>query len=321
MSSDPERLRAIHDRMTTNPAIVDYIVTEATGEADVDVDRITVGETNEVYAVHATDPLILRINHTSPENFDREEWALDRARERGLPVPTILQRGVVVDFGKDRFYEVQGKLPGVSFDALIEEGMSAEHRNAVTREVGRMMTKLHSIPTTGFGDLDASGKGEHASLLDWFTQIADKREQLREAYTEHGKDPEVCNQAIDLILGSVSLFDGVKPHLVHDDLAPKHVLVTYDNGTPHVSGLLDFELAKSGYLGHELPEWQLRHTESAPTDVLLEGYRQLSPDDRKRQAVASLHKYLVLLDYYAIEEPSVEVAETCFKAIGQLVSR
>lgn len=317
---EAERLHVIHERMTTYPALVGAIAAAVTGEPTAPISRITIGETNEVYEVRSSQELILRINHTTPENFDREEWALDQALAAGLPVPKIVRRGVVEDQGDRRYYEVQGKLPGIPFATLIDRGMPLEQCRMVTREAGSMLARLHRVPTEGFGDIDATGKGEHPTLQAWFTRITSKQAQLHKVFEDAGRDPAVCSRAVGLLRSADPLFEGAKPHLVHDDFAPKHVLVTYDDGLPHVSGLLDFELAKSGYLGHELPEWQLRHAASAPIQWLLEGYGGMgTPANMERQRITALHKYLVLLDYYAIEEPSPNMSRVCLDGIDQFV--
>ena len=102
------------------------------------------GLTNYVFAVHAgTDSLVVRIND-KPEKihfFMKEQWAVAKAKEKGIPVPDILEVGNDI-------------IPHPYMISRKIEGEEATHHKCsldIIRKVGHYASVIHTIPTIGFG--------------------------------------------------------------------------------------------------------------------------------------------------------------------------
>lgn len=312
-----ERLEAIHQQMTTDSETVQNVIHDLwTGQKTIT--RIVAGETNEVYDVNIAGhpPVILRIKHDSAEgDFNRELWALDKAKEAQVPVPTVLKCGVIADVNKS--YMIQEKIQGSSLDALLTSAtLPLDTAQSITEEAGRLLGRLHAIQTKGFGDLDEKGKGAYRTLSDWFSIVTADTEKFTDVITAAGFNTTDADTLFQLL--ETNGHTTLQPHLIHDDFAPKHILVK-DGG---IAGIIDFELAKSGYLGFELPEWELRHRSSLPITWLLQGYQQergSGVDEQPYQKACRAFKSFVLLDYYTNESPDDTLRSSCTISLKDLL--
>lgn len=95
------------------------------------------------HADHAAGPLVIRIAG-KPERLDafiKEQWAIRRAAEAGVPTPEVLQVGNDV-IGVP--YMISRRVPG-------EEAIHHPGRLDVLRAMGRYTALINSVRTTGFG--------------------------------------------------------------------------------------------------------------------------------------------------------------------------
>jgi hygromycin-B 4-O-kinase len=95
------------------------------------------------HAEHAAGPLVVRIAG-KPERLDafiKEQWAIRRAAEAGVPTPEVLQVGNDI-IGVP--YMISRHVPG-------EEAIHHPGRLDVLRRMGRLTALINSVPTTGFG--------------------------------------------------------------------------------------------------------------------------------------------------------------------------
>jgi aminoglycoside phosphotransferase (APT) family kinase protein len=102
------------------------------------------GLTNFVFEVnHAEGSFIVRMSTTPAKikEYLKEQWAIARASEVGVPTAEVLEVGAdVVDIP----YMVMRKVDG-------HEGTRHPERFAILREMGRLTALIHSIRTSGFG--------------------------------------------------------------------------------------------------------------------------------------------------------------------------
>ncbi len=80
--------------------------------------------------------------------MDAEEAAMDLAREHGIPVPTVF----ATDTSKKLFpvrYQLMEKVSGERMSNFYQDGTL--DKGSVSRELGRHLARLHSIPLDGFG--------------------------------------------------------------------------------------------------------------------------------------------------------------------------
>jgi Ser/Thr protein kinase RdoA (MazF antagonist) len=174
-----EWLRRHHGAMRTPRAIVDAQVESATGARVKTLQRILIGEVNEVYAAATTDDdrLIVRISHAEDSRFEAERWALDAARAVGVPTPQVrhIQR-ITLDDGRTITVSIEEKLPGVPLDVLLDRGVWPKRAIA---QLGELLSALHGIAVDGFGYLQPDGRG-------WPITFASRRRARRGLY--HGGD-------------------------------------------------------------------------------------------------------------------------------------
>jgi aminoglycoside phosphotransferase len=97
-----------------------------------------------VYAVKAgKDELVVRISDKAEKihSFQKEQWAVAQAKEKGVPVPDILEVGNnIIPFP----YMISKKIKG---DVAIHH----ENRLEIIREIGRYAALIHTIPTNDYG--------------------------------------------------------------------------------------------------------------------------------------------------------------------------
>ena len=108
----------------------------------ISIKPLSGGLTNFVYAVNVgREKLVVRLSD-QPEKihfFQKEQWAVTKAKEKGIPVPAILE------VGNDIIplpYMISGKIDG-------EEATHHRCRLDVIREIGRYAAIIHSIATDG----------------------------------------------------------------------------------------------------------------------------------------------------------------------------
>lgn len=120
------------------------------------------GLTNYVYAVKAgKEELVVRISDSAEKihSFQKEQWAVAKAKEKGVPVPDILEVGNnIIPFP----YMISKKIKG---DVAIHH----EKRLDIIREIGRYAALIHTIPTNDYGH-----------VFDWSPNTLSKNKTWKE---------------------------------------------------------------------------------------------------------------------------------------------
>ena len=106
--------------------------------------------------------------------FNKEQWAVSRAREAGVPAPEILEVG----------FDVIGLPFMVSRTAEGEEGTHHPLRSDILRRLGRFAAKINSIKTKGFGQ-----------TFDW----SDNQLSLNGSFNEYLYKEYCFEQKLDLL--------------------------------------------------------------------------------------------------------------------------
>ncbi|HYF61023.1 MAG TPA: aminoglycoside phosphotransferase family protein [Burkholderiaceae bacterium] len=102
------------------------------------------GLTNLVFAVdHPEGELVVRMNPAPDKigEFIKEQWAVARARESGIPVPEVLEVGNGVGTHP---YMISRHVRG-------EPALRHPERERILREMGRLTARINGIPTDGWG--------------------------------------------------------------------------------------------------------------------------------------------------------------------------
>jgi aminoglycoside phosphotransferase (APT) family kinase protein len=268
-----------HSKFGVKPAVVKAAVELATGATNFESKRIIAGEVNEVYEVNTeNDDLIVRISHESEDRFTPEKWAIDKARDLSVPAPEVLYIGEVFDEKKNVRVSVERKLRGTS---LEDSKLSEADTRVVVIQAGKILAKIHSITTQKFGRLYEGGVGGHE---DWESYMlrhtrAQQIKGLLESAKRIGVLKKKIERALQILIDYSDMYSDASPHLLHGDFGPKHILV--DEG--HITGIIDFENAKSGDPMHDFAWWSYFEKNRPPLEWLKEGYQKVVklPDNFK----------------------------------------
>ena len=134
---------------------------------------------------------------------------------------------------------------------------------------------------------------------------------LLESAERVGIQKEQIDQALLILGDNTDIYQGVTPHLLHGDYGPKHILV--EDG--HITGILDFENAKSGDPMHDFVWWSYFGKNRPPLEWLKEGYAkalELPGDFELKLRLGRLRLGMDMIWYYDHEghELGLETAKT-----------
>lgn len=126
--------------------LVKKLIKHYFGQSPRSIEFKPAGLTNYVFEVTIKkEKFIVRIADSAikMQDYLKEQWAVSKAKEKGIPVAEILEVGSEIIATP---YMLQRKL----------EGTDAAHhpdRHEVLYELGRNARLIHSIPTSNFGDV------------------------------------------------------------------------------------------------------------------------------------------------------------------------
>jgi aminoglycoside phosphotransferase (APT) family kinase protein len=185
-----------------------------------------------------------RVLRVSPwaarEQVAAQVWTMAACAARGVPVPRVL----AYDTEGRTFpepYLLMERLHGV---VLPRAGLDGRATRAVTVELGRQLSAIHTIAVAGFGPLKRTAdgyRGRHGTLWDAIAAELDKwvmalgREVLPSALAD--KIRECLDRA-----RTRGLFDSDGAVLVHRGFQFRNVLVAGGR----LTGVLDFDKAEAG---------------------------------------------------------------------------
>ncbi len=204
----------------------------------------TSGLSNFVFEVaHAEGDFIVRI---SPDpvrinSFIKEQWAQNKAREAGVPVPEILEVGSHVI---NQPFMVSRVVEGS--DARVHE-----QRLDIVREMGRYAALINSIKTKGFGETFdwSSNQLSHNETWREFMENEWKFEEKLEILQKRKMLDEPRAKKVRRILTDAAK-EKQPPALTHGDIRLKNVMV---DEAGKITAFLDWEHASSNLA----PAWEL----------------------------------------------------------------
>jgi hygromycin-B 4-O-kinase len=204
----------------------------------------TSGLSNFVFEVlHAEGDFIVRISpdQTRINSFIKEQWAQNKARESGVPIPEILEVGSHVI---NQPFMISRVVEG-------NNALTHENRLEIVKEMGRYAALIHTIKTEGFG-----------STFDWSSNLLSRNETWPD-YLESELNFEDRLQTLEkrkmLDASQIKKIRKIladagrqktKPSLTHGDIRLKNVMV---NDEGKITALLDWENCTSNLA----PAWDL----------------------------------------------------------------
>ncbi|HET7558646.1 MAG TPA: aminoglycoside phosphotransferase family protein, partial [Limnochordia bacterium] len=253
----------LHAQWQTPAPVITQCVRRAGGGTVANRTRIIGGENNEVWSVTTATgaEFIVRVSHTG--GYAAERWAAERARAAGVPAPEVLWTDDAVEAaGKRVAVWVQRKIAGHSLEAVRDPDQARQ----LTRAAGQRLARIHSVPVSGNGALDGSGRGDRAGFAD--VLVWDER--ALNAAQARGIPAGDLGWAAELMAQTGAIW-AASPRLLHGDWLPEHILVC--DGT--VTGVIDFGGARGGDPAYDFAYWQFFwDNERFPLAQLIEGYRR-----------------------------------------------
>lgn len=205
------------------------------------IEHKSAGLSNFVFAVsHAEGDFIVRISpeQTRIDSFIKEQWAQNKARAAGVPVPEILEVGII-----DQPFMISRVVGG-------EQATFHPQRWEIVKEMGRYAALIHTIETKGFGSTFDWSNNRLSRNESWeeFLENELKFEEKLETLARRKMIPAARIKKIRRILLSAA-GEKTKTVLNHGDMRLKNVMVD-DQG--RITAFLDWEHAMSNIA----PVWE-----------------------------------------------------------------
>ena len=221
------------------------------------------GKTNFVFEVNARDErYVARISEEPSrlEDYLKEQWAVTKARERGVPTPEILHVGTE-PIGMP--YMILRRVEG-------RPAVSQPHSAEVFREMGFYASRINAISTVSFGHFFDWCQSRRCGQKSW-------SEYLHEEYKASDRvrlleqQGLVSTHVAGRLREELALIEqwSKPPNLNHGDLRLKNILLDSEG---RIAAILDWEKC----LSQVAPYWELSialHDLSIDDkEAFLEGY-------------------------------------------------
>jgi len=206
--------------------------------------RLGGGLTNLVFSVHVMEEnFIVRLGSDAGKvcAFLKEQWAIAKSQEAGVPTPEVLQVG---NEAAPVPYMISRHAKGT--DASVHP-----ERMRIIRQMGQYGAMINSIQTTGFGSTFEWSQNQLSHNPTWNDFLHNElkmEERLKTLATCGILEPAQIKKLRATLEGAVAK-DRV-PALNHGDLRLKNVLVDDDG---NITCILDWEHCTS----NPAPEWEL----------------------------------------------------------------
>ena len=293
-------LKELHDKSFTTDEEVADLIHQASGVYPSNKKRLMAGEVNEVYDVELPERnnVIVRVHKSEKPVFLQEKWAIDECRKLDMPVPTILLiKHIPQDDGVVSFC-IQEKLPGDTLERgkVPYEQVDKGQAKTLFNKAGSILEKMHSIPVSGFGELDGSGKGDKPNFQEEMTRETEKEEKYMALAKKMGIPEEQMAKAFKTLTERVPKYADMKPTFNHGDFGPKHIMYDGDN----VTGILDFGDVLSSAAIYDFARWEYWYGNDERFAWLKEGYsdKSIFADSEELSRLIQLYMNLGIIKWY-----------------------
>ena len=175
------------------------------------------GLTNLVFAVdHPEGEMVVRLAPSAERigGFLKEQWAIQRARDAGIPVPEVLEVGNGIG---EAPYMIARRVRG-------EPATTHPERVPILREAGRLAAAINAIPTDGWGatfDWSHNRLSRNASWEAFLHRelcVDDRLDALRRL-------ADLDDARARRLRAALRALAGTAPTLAHGDLRLKNLIV------------------------------------------------------------------------------------------------
>lgn len=262
------------------------------GSAPRRLTQLAGGITNEVYrADHPEGAFVVRLSDDPVKinEYLKEQWAIGRAREAGVPVPDVL--------------EVGNRIGRPYMIARVAAGRPAtDHpqRLAIIEELGRIAARIHTVKTNGFGETFDWSQNLLSRAEGWADYLRGhlRAEERIELLVRHDLIGQAKAKALHAELARITKWTD-QPSLNHGDLRLKNLLVDEDG---QVTALIDWEFCLSAVAPHWDLSLALHDLSVDGKQALLAGYGM---DEEAVRAAGRSWVALNILNYAPFVEQAV----------------
>ena len=173
--------------------------------------------------------------------FLKEQWAVRKAREFGVPVPEILEVGNELD---GMPYMILEKISGQGADMCVD-------RLRTLRSLANHARTIHSIPTSGFGHVFDWSKNRLSRNKTWVDFLEDEL-GIEDRLALFRKNKIFAGQKLRRMESAIRDLERLdfNPRLNHGDIRLKNVILD-ESGA--IKAIIDWENCLSG----PAPQWDL----------------------------------------------------------------
>lgn len=314
-------LDSFHEGLSTNDDIIKALVKEGTDQDIISKRKIIAGEVNEVYDIQLSNNnyVILRISRREEPDFLQEQWAIEQAKKVGVPVPEILLI---------KHFEIQKKL--FSFCLMnkingepLERGnlnfnlLTKEQKKQYIVRAGELLSKIHSIKTSGYGSIQPNGKTTSDTADDIIDEVLDLKERIYAIAKRENFDEKNIEQAMNIIRNFRNSYNQIATCLNHGDYSHKHFMAENNK----IVAILDWGSVRSDTPVYDFASWDYWFGDYIPTDWLKEGYQNKKLFDKNFEEilhVLRIIKGLEVIDWYDLQKYQKAVTEAFNKLANDL---
>jgi len=272
MTDYQKYLDDLHSQLTTPDEVIFDVVKEVLNKEVVSKTKIIAGEANEVYDAELSDNshVIIRISRANKSEFEQERWAIEKCRRVGVPVPEVLFIKHLDIGGESLHFCIQEKLEGSPLERgdIDFHSFSEERKKKIIFQAGEILSKIHSIKTYGFGEIDKEGKGEFKTLADLMGEHIEQEEEFLSIAKEINFDVEAMKKIFRILKEKNNLSLNIESSLNHNDFGPKHIMIKDDK----ITGILDFGEVCGHSPVNDFAKWDYWFSNETPLEWLKEGY-------------------------------------------------
>lgn len=219
------------------------LIHQVTGDEPIDQEKLVRGYDNEVYAIQTRQgsEYIVRIQQHGEIGFAEEQWAIEHCRAVGVPAPEICYVGALTVGDQGKSVMVQRRIPGRPLTEVYGTLKPTELAH-VFRQVGAVLSKMHSIQVGGFYQRHSDGSWD---FPDWASiDQANRRDRTAERpqLLAAGLHEAEIDALFAITLDQAPPVER-QPVLCHGDLEPDHLFVDVDLT---LTGVIDFGQFQGG---------------------------------------------------------------------------
>ena len=291
------RLEQIHSRFNTPRRLIEDIVSQNLGQKVLKLNRIIAGEANEVYNIQTeNNNHIIRIDHRESNVFEKEKWAKDLATDLGVPTPKVLKIGFLINNCKSYQYSLEEFVAGNIHSIYQTERETLE---AIFEQAGAILSKIHNIQLSGFGDLNQDYQGKYATMIDKIkVSKLNQKSDYKAIAIARNLDWELINQLFVELEKNLGVFDREPSVLIHRDFNHKHFIV---DDKLQIRSIIDWGEVHAGSPIEDFARWELWFGEIFPVEILTRQYhnqKYLTSNFDLKLKLMQLIEALNLIDYY-----------------------